>query len=584
MFKAFTRAYRALRSQCIRLVETLTPSEKIFFYTFLGVALVATLIGTYKINQSLLIDVPRSGGSLTEGFIGTPRFINPVLATSDTDKDLVSLVYSGLVRQESGGGIFLDLASSWSVSEDGKEYFFTIRENAEFHDGTSVTASDVIFTIQKIQDPVLKSPKRPAWEGIEVVALSDREIKFTLKQPYGAFLNSLSLGIMPKYIWNEISSDEMPYSAYNTNPIGSGPYKVDRVIMNPNGLPEEIELHSFSKFVLNEPYIKKIFAKFYINRKDRVDALLRKEINSVAGLTDENAVDLSEEGFIVKNSPLNRIFGLFLNQNSAPVLAHKEIRKALSDATDRRMLVKNILKDFGSPQTSPIPEFALEEQEGLVPIENPLENSTTTTPGNSAEEILARLNALGWKIGEDGILFKGTEKLAFSISTSDSEDLKETALSLQEMWKKIGAEVSIKIFEPSQLNLSVIRPRNYQSLLFGITIGREKDYYAFWHSSQRNDPGLNISLYTNAKADKLLESVRTLNNTIERALAERSFALMVETDTPAIFLYSPHFIYVAPSRLKGYNNESLRAPGDRFYDIHTWYIETDSVWGIFATN
>ncbi|MEN9647372.1 MAG: hypothetical protein RLY57_176, partial [Candidatus Parcubacteria bacterium] len=145
------------------------------------------------------------------------------------------------------------------------------------------------------------------------------------------------------------------------------------------------------------------------------------------------------------------------------------------------------------------------------------------------------------------------------------------------MWKKIGVQVEVTSFEPSQFNLNVLRPREYQGLLFGLTMGRDLDYYAFWHSSQRNDPGLNIALYTNPKADKLLESGRTESDPTKRKAGEADFASEVRNDTPVVFLFSPYYLY-ATERLNGYNVHGLRTAGDRFYDIYQWYIETDHVW------
>jgi peptide/nickel transport system substrate-binding protein len=145
------------------------------------------------------------------------------------------------------------------------------------------------------------------------------------------------------------------------------------------------------------------------------------------------------------------------------------------------------------------------------------------------------------------------------------------------MWKTIGVQAEIKSFDPAQFNTSVLRPRDYQGLLFGITMKRDLDYYSFWHSSQRNDPGLNIALYTNAKADKLLESGRNESDPIKRKAFESDFASEVTNDSPVVFLYSPYYLY-AVNKLNGYNTSGLRTAGDRFYDINNWYIETDQIW------
>ncbi len=563
------------------LVSRMSLSEKSVLYVGLFVFIGTIAFAAYEANHKILAVIPRKGGTINEGFINSPRFINPVLAVSETDRELVSLVYTGLTRINDNGDIVPAIAESVDINADGTEYIFKIREDAVFHDSRSVLAEDVLFTIQTVQNPAFKSPRRAQWEGVTVEALGEREVKFTLSKPYAAFLTSTRLGILPKHIWQSISPDELPYSTFNINPIGSGPYQIDSVELNSSGIPEFIGLSSFSKFVLGEPYITHFNARFYGSDEERISALRNGDISSLAGIGNQIATDLVAQDYTLRSSTLGRIFALFLNQNEAPVLAHREIRQALSESVDKQAIVDQVLDGFGTITNSPIPEFALDKITSLVG-EEPAAQAQPTA------DILATLAKGGWVIGADGILTKttkaGGEKLIFSIYTSDNPELKQTAEILQNTWKSIGAQVDVKVFEPGQFSNTVIRGRDYDSLLFGITISRDLDFYSFWHSSERNDPGLNIALYTNAKADKLLESARTLVSSAERSEAQRKFALEVINDVPAIFLYSPHFIYVVPPKLKGYNEKRLRAPGDRFYDIYKWYTETDSVWGFFKPN
>ena len=127
----------------------------------------------------------------------------------------------------------------------------------------------------------------------------------------------------------------------------------------------------------------------------------------------------------------------------------------------------------------------------------------------------------------------------------------------------------------------MIRQRKYDALFFGEIIGRESDPFAFWHSSQRNDPGLNIALYANITADKLLEEGRTIFDKKERATIYKQFQEEIAKDIPAVFIYSPDFIYIIPHKIKGLHTGIITVPSERFLDIHTWYIETDNVWKIF---
>ena len=145
-------------------------------------------------------------------------------------------------------------------------------------------------------------------------------------------------------------------------------------------------------------------------------------------------------------------------------------------------------------------------------------------------------------------------------------------------------KVDIKTFEAGNLNQAVIRPRKYDALLFGQIINHESDLYAFWHSSQRKDPGLNVAMYTNVKVDKLLEDASITADSVARIKKYIEFEDEIKKDMPAVFLYSPDFIYVVSKNLKGNSIDYVSSPKDRFSDVYAWYTDTENVWKIFARN
>jgi len=131
------------------------------------------------------------------------------------------------------------------------------------------------------------------------------------------------------------------------------------------------------------------------------------------------------------------------------------------------------------------------------------------------------------------------------------------------------------------LSENVIRPRKYDALLFGEVVGREADLFAFWDSSQRNDPGLNIAMYANSTADTLLEQLRTTSDAAQRASLYSKFEVQLQADNPAIFLYAPDFVYSVPNDLQGLNLGFIETPSDRFLSVTQWHRQTDYVWPIF---
>src|SRR3989344_783648 len=148
--------------------KAFSKKEKMVFVLLFLTLCISTLLILQSINKSLMTEVPFRGGSVSEGIIGTARFINPVLAISSADQDMVSLIYSGLMRKNPDGTMTPDLAEKYQMSKDGLTYTFTLKNEIYFHDEKPVTVNDIVFTINKIKDPVIKSPKRGNWDGVSV--------------------------------------------------------------------------------------------------------------------------------------------------------------------------------------------------------------------------------------------------------------------------------------------------------------------------------------------------------------------------------------------------------------------------------
>ena len=559
-----------------KVIKAFSLTEKTIFSIFTVIFIISSLSLLYQVNKLFLVEVPDYGGSLTEGIIGSPRFINPILSSSDIDKDLSSLIYSGLLKINAKGELIPDVAESYTISNDGLVYTFRLKDDVSFHDGVKLSADDIIFTIEKAQDPELKSPRETNWSGVKVEKIDEKTISFTLRQAYSPFIQNLTLGILPKHIWKTASIEEFPFSQFNTKPIGTGPFKIDSITYTSSGLPSEYHLVSFDKYSLGRPYITNLTIKSFQKEKDIIEALKNQEIESVHSISPKVLSDLKIANDEVILSPLPRIFGVFFNQNVAPVFINKEVRVALDIATDKKMIVNNILSGFGQIIDGPVP---LKNIAGT----NTEEAGTET---NRTERAKALLVKNGWKQDAGGIFEKkdkkGTTRLSFSISTGDATELRETAYLLQNQWQQIGAEVEVKIFGIGDLNQNIIKPRKYDSLLFGEIVGRNLDLYPFWHSSQRNTPGLNIALYTNIKADKLLENIRKTTDPEQQETYLNSFNKEIANDMPAVFTYSPYFIYIIPKKVQNVTLGTLTSPSERFSNVSEWYIETNNVWKIFV--
>lgn len=536
-----------------------------FFLLFSSISLLG------RLNKNFLTTVPLYGGTVNEGIIGTPRYVNPVLSVSEADKDLSNLVFSGLTRFDEDGKPTLNLAESYTVTDDGLTYTFILKQGLEFHDGKPLTADDVVFTVEKIINPSIKSPRRATWEGITAVKIDERTVQFTLKKSYSGFLDATTIGILPKHLWSDVSDQEFPLSDLNKNAIGTGPYKISSVKEDENGIPKSYELKSFSKYSMGKPFIDRINIKFYDNENLLVRALKNGSVDNINSISPETAAGLKDSGYNITLIPIPRVFGLFFNQGKSPIFADKNVINAIDLAIDKQSLVNTVLYGYGTPLSGPRPEDR----------EEPADRT------QSIEEANKILENAGYKLGEDGTRERKvkdkTERLSFSISTADIPELKNSAFQIRDDLSAIGISVDVRIYDVGTLNQNIIKDRDYESLLFGQLITSESDLFAFWHSSQRLSPGLNVSMYTNTNVDSLLESLQSTKDESKQKELSNKISQTIKTDKPAIFLYTPSFIYIKDEKIFfGKEKTTLRGSSNRFDLVNTWYKNTDRVWTIFA--
>ena len=553
-----------------KIFPSYSPTGKVIFLILFVIFLFSSLLLLNDVSKKFIVQVPTLGGTLTEGFVGAPRFINPLLATADTDRDLASLIYSGLMKPTVNGDVIKDLAESYVISSDETEYTFTLKDNLYFQDGIKLTTDDILFTINKAQDPNLKSPKRPLFFDVKVEKINDKEIKFILNKSYGAFLENLTIGILPKHIWENMDNNQFTLSPYNLEPVGSGPYKISKADTVKNGLTFSsiyYDLVPFKKYVEEQAKIAKLTFKFYQTEDAIVSAYNNGDIESLS-ISAEKIKGLKLKNANIETLPTSRIFALFFNQNQAPIFANKEIRTVLSSTINKQEVISETLDGYGNA------------------INGPFSLSTEGAENMTIEDAKKLLEKNGWKINQTSGIYEKTvnkvkQQLSFSISTGNTSRFLKAVEMLKNQWEKIGAKIEIKSFEQGDLQQNVIATRKYDSLFFGEATGRDMDMFPFWHSSQRID-GYNVAMYTNSKADKIIEDARATLDRTDRIKKYVQLENEIENDIPAVFVYSPEYIYIIPNKIKGLSLSRIAISGDRFISIPSWYIETDGVWKIFT--
>ncbi len=558
-------------------IRSFSPFERVLAVVLFVCFSVTGLVLLARVNAQTLTEVPRDGGVYTEAIIGFPRFINPLLSVSSADRDLTALVYAGLMHVGPDGRLEPELASGFSISDDHRSYTFTLKEGAKFHDGTRVTSEDVAFTIARAQNATIKSPRFAAWEGVAVETPNPSTVTFTLAEPYASFLENTTLGILPKHIWEGASPEEFQFSEWNVTPVGAGPYRVARVERDSGGIPSAYVLESFPDYVLGEPYIKTLDIQLFRSETLAEEALAKRAPIALGGVDPARVATYEGPTHTLYETPLLRLFSIYLNHNRLDIFLRPEVRAALDLVLPRDEIVNEVLYGHGEITTGPLPKGAA--LWGARYASSTTSSAQVETGIGAARDML---EAKGWERGKDGVYVRETKdatvRLSFSLSVPNTPELEAAAQHIVAAWREMGAEVELKVFEPADLTQDSIRPRKFDTLLFGTVIGRGLDLYPFWHSSQRTDPGLNIAQYTNITADKLLERAREEVDDDARAPLYTELIALMATERPALFLYTPYYLYMVPREVRNVSLPPLTDPSERFSNIHTWYIETDRVW------
>lgn len=172
--------------------------------------------------------------------------------------------------------------------------------------------------------------------------------------------------------------------------------------------------------------------------------------------------------------------------------------------------------------------------------------------------------------------------LSVTLTTANTPLFDATATFIAERWEQLGVAVSVSQFEQADLVQAIIRPRDFETLLYGAEIGRQADLYPFWHSSQKNDPGLNIAQYTNIDVDAYLQRLRTQQDEAEWQSAIANVETIISNEAPAVFLFVPTFNYVLDRHVTATQLTGLSKPSERFANVSKWHIRSNDLWPIFS--
>ncbi|TMF58664.1 MAG: peptide ABC transporter substrate-binding protein [Chloroflexi bacterium] len=450
--------------------------------------------------------VPAYGGTYVEGVTSAAQYLNPVLAATPVDDDVVRLVFSGLTRFRSDGSIEGDLAQSFSTSEDGKVWAFHIRDDATWQDGKPVISDDVVYTVALLQDKAYVGPYSDAFRGVKVERVDDRVVRFTLPDAYGPFAASTTVPLLPSHLLAKVDYTGLPRVAFNQHPVGSGPFRVIEADARQTILGRN---DSFYRTLPDRtrPYLDRLVLRSYPDTSEALTALGRGEIDGVGGLSTGDA----ERARGLKNVNLfsfgtNDFTALFLNvRPDKAMFRDRAVRQAIATAIDRGRVLQVAADGRGAVADEFVPQSSWAYIRDI------------TRYTRSYDDAKALLDAADWKDHDgDGVRDRGGVKLSFAITTSNEPARVAAALQISDDLAAIGIRVELKAMPFTELIENAVPDRTYDALLIGVNVSGDPDPYSFFHSSEVKDPGRNFSGYFTFTMDRSLEAARRTTDQTKR--------------------------------------------------------------------
>jgi len=553
---------------------------KRFRWQLLIVVLALVVIGVLLMGQQpVAIQVfepePVIGGIYSEGLVGTFLRLNPLLDTHNPpDKDVDRLIYSSLVRFDNRGLPQAELAESWGISRDATVYNFSLRTDAVWHDGESVTSADVAFTIELLRSPDLPTPAdiRAMWNEIEVIPLDDFNLQFRLPEPFAPFLDYLAFGILPAHYFEGVAPAGLIDDPFNLSPVGSGPYRFDNFIVE-SGKIVGVALSAFSDYFEDRPFIEQIIFRYYPDDLSALSAYQDGEIQGISQITTAALPGaLKEEELKLYSGRLPELTMIFFNLDNpkVPFFQDGNIRRALLMGTHRQWIIDRILGGQAAIADGPIFPNTWAYYDGISRIEFDPDRAT-----NMIREAGYTIPAEGGEIrsNEDGLL-------KFTLLHPEGEPYTSIAEKIRENYVALGVGVTLQAVPYESLITEYLDTRLYEAALVDINFSRspDPDPYPFWHQTQSTG-GQNYALWSDRQASEYLEQARIIRDPSERTRLYRNFQVRFFNELPALPLFYPVYTFGVDAEVQGIRTGPLFEPNDRFTHITEWFLFSERAVG-----
>ncbi len=530
---------------------------------------VAVLLLSQQPTLTPILPEAAPGGVYTEAVVGSLGRLNPLLDWNNSaDRDADRLIFSGLVKFDARGLPQPDLAESWGVSADGTIYNFTLRPNARWHDGVDVSSDDVVFTIDLIKSSSLfPQDIKDLWAQIDVRQLDDKNLKFTLPEPFAPFLDYATFGILPRHLLGSTPADQMDRAEFNINPVGTGPYRFDHLIVE-GGKIAGLVLIVNDNFYLDRPFIQQVVFRYYPDSRSAFAAYEQGEVLGVSQIGLEVLPEaLQDPQLSLYTSQLPEMGMVLLNTKSqdAPFLDNAGVRRALLLGLNRNQLISAFLQGEAIVADGPILPGSWARYDGLERL------------SYDPEAAVQLLKDEGYVIPASGGAVRAKENVALDFVMIHPDDALHTqiAQAIQQQWALIGVQVNLQAVPYDQLVPTYLGPRTYEAALVDLNVSRtpDPDPYPFWHQAEATG-GQNYSQWDNRAASEYLEQARTETDFTVRTRHYRNFQVIFEKELPSLPLFYPVYNYGVDAQVRGVQIASLYDPSDRFSQIGSWYLVT----------
>jgi ABC-type transport system substrate-binding protein len=564
-------------------------------------------ITAWDVARNHILTVPASGGRITEAIIGSPKDPNPLYAsTNDPDQDIVSLVFASLFRRVNGSTVVPDLAERYEWSTDGKQLTLQLRTNVQFHDGEPLTSDDVVFTLNAAKDPAWHSPYAPLLRGMTVDRTDDHTVVITLQQPDSSILDTLTIGILPAHIWQDIPPQNAFLADANQKPIGAGPYRVRSFTKDADGAVLGYTFERNDHYFGIKPFLSQVEFRFFPDRTQAEDALRGGQVDSLAFIPGSGIPRLTKNERLTSTAlelPQETI--AFLNVND-PLLKDLRIRQALSLVVERGDVV-NAQADIASPVIGPFPYLTLpaptstpeerlekarslladagwvQPQNSDIRIKAPPKPAAPAPTKKSTSKASAKTSAVTTapvvSATSTPILSTASStQLMLTVTVPNVPDLLAVADVLKRRWSLLGAKVEIDVQETNTLAKSMVVNRNTQIVIWNVLLAPSQDLYPVWWSGEASGHGLNLSNLVDRNVDDGIETVHAATTTQSLMQARTSLSNTILARAAAVFLTRPGYGYVHDRRIQGMTDLQLGRPSDRFNDLPNWYVNLGWRW------